>query len=402
MNGDALNTAPKTTAAIDVPQDSSGPSSTPAGANHLSSGDLADALLLSLVPGIGPRLTMALLERFGSPAAVLDAPMSELRHVPGIGAKLSQAISLAREQIDVAAELELCRGNGISILSPGHDDYPRVLREIHDPPAVLFVRGELKRQDGLAIAIVGARHATQYGLAQAERLAGSLARAGLTIISGLARGIDAAAHRGALVAGGRTIAVLGSGLLNIYPPEHQDLAVQVAAQGAILSEAPPRAMPMSGAFPQRNRLISGLSLGVVVVEASNHSGALITARHAMEQGREVFAVPGRVDSRVSHGCHRLIRDGAKLVETADDVLEELGPLVEATVKSDGQKVHHPGELLLNELEQQVLAAVSADPTTIDRVLATSGLPTPQVLSTLSVLEMRRLVKRLGGNLVMRV
>jgi len=392
MGSDELLSEPDSTSAADSLLPTSG----------AADESLASALMLSLVPGVGPRLTMALLEHFGSPAAVLAAPMSELRRVSGVGTKLSQVISLAREQIDVAAELELCRKNAITILAQGNDAYPRVLREIHDPPAVLFMQGNLLPQDGLAVAIVGARHATQYGLAQAERLAGSLARAGLTIVSGLARGTDAAAHRGALAAGGRTVAVLGSGLLSIYPPEHAGLAAEVAAQGAMLSEAPPRAQPMSGAFPQRNRLISGLSLGVIVVEASNQSGALITARHAMEQGREVFAVPGRVDSRMSHGCHRLIRDGAKLVETADDVLEELGPLVEATVRSDGQKVHHPAELLLNELEQQVLAAVSAEPTTIDRVLATSNLSTPQVLSTLSVLEMRRLVKRLGGNLVMRV
>ena len=184
--------------------------------------------------------------------------------------------------------------------------------------------------DALSIGIVGTRHATQYGLRQAERLAGSLARAGLTIVSGLARGIDAAAHRGALAAGGRTLGVLASGVLNIYPPEHDQLANEVAACGALLSEQPARSAPLAGTFPQRNRLISGLSLGVIVVEAAERSGALITARHAMEQGREVFAMPGNVDSRCSHGCHRLIRDGAKLIETADDVLEELGPLVEAT------------------------------------------------------------------------
>jgi DNA processing protein len=276
-----------------------------------------------------------------------------------------------------------------------------MLKEIHDPPPVLFARGTIEPRDALAIALVGSRHGTQYGLAQAERLAGSLARAGLTIISGLARGIDAAAHRGALSAGGRTIAVLGSGLSNIYPPEHGLLADEVAAAGCLISESPPATQPMSGAFPQRNRLISGLSLGVLVIEASLQSGALITARHASEQGRDIFAVPGRIDSRVSQGCHRLIRDGAKLVETADDVLEELGPLVEATTDAGGHSVHHPAELMLNDLERQVLGAVTADATTIDQVVTTSGLPTPQVLATISALEMRRLVRRLGGNRVAR-
>ena len=266
---------------------------------------------------------------------------------------------------------------------------------------MLFVRGAIEPNDALAIAIVGSRHATHYGQEQAERLAGSLARAGLTITSGLARGIDAAAHRGALSAGGRTLAVLGSGVLNVYPPEHDRLAAEVIARGALISESHVRAAPVSGAFPQRNRLISGMSLGVIVVEAALQSGALITARHAMEQGREVFAVPGRVDNRMSRGCHRLIRDGAKLVETAEDVLEELGPLVAAATRNDGTVVHHPAELLLNEPEQQVLAAIQGSPTSIDEVISASGLPTPQVLATLSVLEMRRLVRRISGNQVMR-
>ena len=282
------------------------------------------------MPGIGPRLYKALVDHFGSASAVLAAPMSELRMVPGIGAKLSQAVSRARDEIDVAEEIEFCRQQGIALVGLGDEGYPRMLAEIPDPPTILYVHGELKPQDSLAIAIVGSRHATQYGLAQAERLAASLARAGLVIVSGLARGIDAAAHRGALAAGGRTIAVLGSGVAQIYPPEHKSLADEVAAQGAVVSEAPPRSQPLSGSFPQRNRIISGMSLGVIVVEASTHSGALITARHAMEQNREVFAVPGRVDNRMAHGCHRLLRDGAKLVESADDVLEELGPLVAAT------------------------------------------------------------------------
>jgi DNA processing protein len=189
--------------------------------------------------------------------------------------------------------------------------------------------------------------------------------------------------------------------MNIYPPEHKQLAEEVIAQGAIISESPPRSEPLSGTFPQRNRLISGLALGVIVVEAADRSGALITARHAMEQGREVFAVPGNVDSRASRGCHQLIRDGARLVESADEVLEELGPLVEAAPRGDGQVIHHPAELLLNELEQQVLAAIQGEATPIDRIVADTSLPVAQVLSTLSVLEMRRLIRRLSGTTVIR-
>ena len=364
--------------------------------------DLVDSLRLSLISGVGPRIRQALLERFGSARAALAAAPSELREVYGVGPKLTHKIAGADHEIDVEAEIALCREHGIDIFTEAHTAYPRILREIHDPPGVLFVRGTLKPNDALAVGIVGTRHGTQYGLRQAERLAGGLARAGLTIVSGLARGIDAAAHRGALSAGGRTIAVLAGGVMNIYPPEHDKLAEEVAAHGALLSESPPHSEPLAGTFPQRNRLISGLSLGVIVVEAPERSGALITARHAMEQGREVFAVPGNVDSRASRGCHQLIRDGAKLVESADDVLEELGPLVEAAPRDDGQVIHHPAELLLNELEQQVLAAIGGEATSIDGIVAQSGLPVSQVLSTLSVLEMRRLIRRLSGTTVVRI
>jgi DNA processing protein len=365
-----------------------------------SAAELVDVLRLALIPGVGPRTRKTLLERFGSPRAVLAAAPSALREVPGIGPKLLAKI-LDAHNLDAEGEITLCRRHGIQIITEGMVEYPRALREIHDPPGVLFVRGALLPSDALAVAIVGTRHATHYGLRQAERLAEGLARAGLVIISGLARGIDAAAHRGALAAGGRTIAVLASGVLNIYPPEHEKLAVEIATHGALVSESPPLFEPMAGTFPQRNRLISGMSLGVIVVEAGDRSGALITARHALEQGREVFAVPGNADSRASRGCHRLIRDGATLVTSPEDVLEALGPLVEAAPRPDGSRVHRPAELLLNEVEQQVLAAIGESPTQIDAVVAQSGLPVATVLATLSVLEMRHLVRRLGGSTVAR-
>ena len=364
--------------------------------------DLLDTLRLSMISGVGPRIRKSLLDRFGSARAVLAAAPSELQQVQGVGPKLVRKIAEADHEIDVQAEIELCRQRNIKILVEADPDYPRSLREIHDPPGVLFVRGELKRDDALAIGIVGTRHGTPYGLRTAERLAAALARAGLTIISGLARGIDAAAHRGALAAGGRTIGVLASGVSNIYPPEHVRLADEVAAHGALISESPPDGQPLGGMFPQRNRIISGLSLGVIVVEAAERSGALITARHAMEQGREVFAIPGNIDSRTSRGCHRLIRDGAKLVESVDDVLEELGPLVEAAPRDDGREIHHPAELLLNEPEQQVLAAIGGEATPVDRIIAETGLTAPQVLATLSVLEMRHLIRRLSGTSVVRL
>lgn len=361
-----------------------------------------DAVRLALVPGVGPRHRQDLVVRFGSPAGVLGASSSDLQSVNGIGPKIAARIVAAHDEIDAEAELTLAAAEDIDVLVETDADYPRLLRQIHDPPGVLFRRGNFLPQDELAIAIVGTRHATRYGLAQAERLAGSLARAGFTIVSGLARGIDAAAHRGALAAGGRTIAVLGSGLLNIYPPEHVSLADEIAESGCLLSEAPPRMMPLSGAFPQRNRIISGLSVGSIVVEAADRSGALITARHAYEQGREVFAVPGPIDSRLSRGCHSLIKDGAKLVESIDDVLAELGPLAEHVERDDGNVITQPAELLLNEVEQKVLQAIDSAPTALDAVAAGAGLPIHRVLSTVSVLEMRRLVRRVSGTQVVRV
>lgn len=225
--------------------------------------------------------------------------------------------------------------------------------------------------------------------------------AGYTIVSGLARGIDAAAHRGALAGGGRTLAVLGSGLLNLYPAEHAELALQIREQGAVISEFTPRRSPKSGAFPQRNRIITGLTLGTVVVEAAHRSGALISARLAMEQGREVFAVPGPIDSRMSRGCHRLIRDGAKLVESIDDVIEELGPLIKPLTRQSGRTIHHPAELNLNEQESTVLQAIEVQPTEIDAIVARTGLPITRVLATISVLEIRRLIRRDSGHAVSR-
>jgi DNA processing protein len=370
--------------------------------DRATSDALLDELRLCLVTGVGPRLRQALLERFGSSAAVLAAAPGDLREVPGVGPKTSRAIVDARNDPAALALIEECRRHQIDLLMPSHAEYPRPLKDITDPPGVLFGRGKMLPRDALAIAIVGSRHATHYGLMQAERLASGLARAGLTIVSGLARGIDAAAHRGALAAGARTIAVLGSGVLNIYPPEHAELAEEVMAHGALLSEAAPHSEPFAGAFPQRNRIISGMSLGIIVVEASRQSGALITARLANEQGRQVFAVPGRVDSRTSQGCHRLIRDGAKLVESIDDVLEELGPLVEAAPAPSGHVIHHPAELSLNEVEQKVLAAIPTEATPIDQVIAESGLTAAPVLATLSVLEMKRLVRRTSGSLVQRL
>lgn len=363
--------------------------------------EMRDWLCLSLVSGVGPRIVESLLEHFETATGVLDAPGSDLRRVPGVGKTISNAIKSARDEIDIDAQLATCRQHGIRLLTSRDDAYPRLLNEIPSSPMTLFLQGELKPCDAVAVAVVGSRHASRYGLQQTERLVGGLARAGVTVVSGLARGIDAAAHQAALKAGGRTLAVLAGGILNLYPPEHKELANDIIYQGALISEVPPHIAPTSNSFPQRNRIISGLTLGTIVVEAAYRSGALITAKHAMEQGREVFAVPGRIDSRLSQGCHGLIRDGAKLVQTVDDILEELGPLVEPTTNDDGAVIRHPAELQLNKTEQTVLQAIDVEPTLIDTVAQTTEIPIHRVLATISVLEMRRLIVRIGGNQVAR-
>ncbi len=364
------------------------------------------ALCLSLTPGIGPMTYRQLVDALGSPRAVLKAAPDDLRQVPGVGVKLTRAIATATGRVDISAELQRCREHSLDLLSVENPKYPRRLLEIADPPAILYCRGDLSAVDELAVAIVGTRHATSYGIRQAERLAHGLSLAGFTIVSGMARGIDAAAHRGALAAGGRTIAVLGSGLLNLYPPEHAELSLEIAGHGAVVSEYPTLQSPKSGAFPQRNRIITGLSLGIVVIEAATRSGALISARHAGQQGREVFALPGQVDSRMSSGTHQLIRDGATLVTSVEDVLLGLAPLAQPVTMpgSDDsiQRLHHPAELQLNDHEQRVLQAIQPAPTEIDDIVEDSGLPIQSVLSTISVLEMRHLVRRVSGTRLCRI
>jgi DNA processing protein len=364
--------------------------------------ELRDRLTLAMVPGIGPLAMQRLLAHFSSPAAVLAADSGELQYVPGIGSTLAKRITTARETSEVDQQLTLAAQHQLGILAPPDAAYPRLLKEIPDPPAVLFLRGQLQEIDGLSVAIVGTRHCSRYGLKQAEVLATGLARAGFTVVSGMARGIDTAAHRGALAAGGRTIAVLASGVLSPYPPENAQLADQIAEQGCVLSEAAPTMPPMSGMFPQRNRIISGLTLGTLVVEAGDRSGALITARHATEQNRQVFAIPGPIDTPLSTGTNRLIRDGAKLVTSLDDILEELGPLATEVRREDGTSIRTPAEVKLNEIESQVLQAIDAHGSLIDEVTATAQLPVQKVLATVSVLEMRGLVRKVSGNRVIRV
>ena len=357
---------------------------------------LLAAVRLSLVDGVGPRIRQSLLARFGSSAGVFEARHDELQEVEGVGPKIAAAIVAAKHSRAAETELARCRELGIDLVLRDDAAYPSALDRICDPPGVLFCRGKIEPRDELAVAVIGSRRCTVYGRQQAERIAGALARAGLTIVSGLARGIDAAAHRGALEAGGRTLAVLGTGLAKIYPPEHAELADHVAKQGALLAEVPLDTAPLPGLFPQRNRIISGLSLGVIVIEASRSSGAMHTVRHALEQGREVFALPGRIDSLASEGCHDMIRDGATLIRHVDDVLEGLGPLVGPIHSADGQSVHAARELLLDDQERRILNLVPIDPIHIDQILSQAGIEPSRALATLTVLEMRRLVRRLPG------
>jgi DNA processing protein len=357
-----------------------------------------DLLTLHLVPGIGPRLTAALLERFGSAAAVLKAKPNQLREVPHIGATLAERLAQALVRCDPDAELALMAKHGVQLLARGQPGYPESLQHIPDPPHLLYVRGELRPTDAKAVALVGSRGCTSYGRRVAERLATGLVHAGFVVVSGLARGIDGVAHRAALQAGGRTVAVLANGLAQVYPPEHAELASEVAKAGAVLTEAPMTSEPMAGLFPARNRLISGLSQAVVVIEAAERSGALITARHAGEQGRPVFAVPGPVDSPASSGTHRLARDGAILIRGVEDILEELGGLPTAAVTSVAPAQPPAG---LDAVQQQLWELLAEGPRHIDELSRAMHLAVGPIAGALLMLEMKKAVRRLPGNLYER-
>lgn len=367
--------------------------------------ELFDEILLSMIDGIGPLTTRRLLERFGTASAILAAKQDELRSVSGVGEKISRQIVSAHSLYKPEELIALCEREKIGILGKVDSRYPRRLLEIADAPPILYVKGEPAPEDAMALAVVGTRGMSAYGRRMTTFLAGALARAGVTVVSGLAAGIDAAAHTAALDANGRTVAVLGSGLLEIYPPQHRELAERIVENGAIYSELHPKAAPLAGNFPQRNRIVSGLSLGVLVVESPRKSGSLITARLAMEQNREVFAVPGPIDSENSRGCHQLIKDGAKLVESAFDILDELGPLplpAPTGAKEESlEEIRHAAELTLNEREKSILALIAPESTPLDEIIRQSSLTVPQVIAVISVLEMKRLVVRGEGGKISR-
>lgn len=353
-------------------------------------------LALNMVPHVGPAAFALLLGHFGTARRALKAPLKALERIHSIGPATAKAIRSFPAEETIARERKRMAARGLRFLTLRDAEYPALLREIHQPPPVLYIRGSWTDADRRAVAIVGSRDATPYGRGVADRLGCDLAVRGLTIVSGLARGIDAAAHRGALRAGGRTIAVLGSGADIIYPSEHRKLAEGIAQQGALLSEFPLGTNPHPGNFPQRNRLISGLCLGVIVVEAAVDSGALITANHALEQGREVFAVPGVARGRLSQGCHRLIKAGAKLTERWEDVMEELGVQAPTLQETVPQLPPVDGE------ERRVLSLLREEPVHIDVLIAASKLPVPVVAASLLSLEMKGWVKQLSGKTFVRV
>ncbi len=354
-------------------------------------------IALNMLPRIGPVRVRKLLELLGSPQAVLSAGSRELQQVSGIGAEVANSIRNWKTHADPAAELERVAAAGAHVVTLTDPAYPAILSEIHDPPIVLYVRGELPTAP--SIAVVGTRKPSLYATECAKKLSYQLAYSGLTITSGLARGVDTAAHQAALAANGRTIAVLGSGLNQLYPPENAELAEKIAdGNGAVISEFPMDTQPDKQTFPMRNRIVTGLSTGLLVIEAGTTSGSLISANQAGDQGRSLYAVPGRIDQPKALGSNRLIQQGAKLVLSAQDILDDLGLLFrdEPKLERSAPKAE------LTAAEQSVRDAIGDDETPLDTIISKCGLPTQQVSSTLLALEMRRLVKQLPGSRFVKI
>jgi len=370
-------------------------------------------LALARAPGLGARAARRLLERFGDPCEAFHAPASALAEL-GLG-EAARAALAGPQWTQVASDRRWLASPGHGLLTLADAEYPALLRVIADPPPVLFVRGDAGSLAAPGIAIVGSRNPTPSGAETAFGFARALARAGLTVVSGLALGIDAASHRGALAAGGATVAVAGCGPDLVYPARHRALAAEVAASGAVISEFPPGTPPRAGHFPRRNRLLSGLSLGVLVVEAGRASGSLITARFALEQGREVFAVPGSIHNPLARGCHALIREGAKLVETAQDVLEEIAPQLASSLagENDAPATSAPATSApatsaptisdreqappaLDEDYRELLAAMGFEAASVDVLVERTGLTAGEVSSMLLQLELNGYVTSVSG------
>jgi len=358
---------------------------------------------LSLVNGVGASRIRALLAQFGSATAVMNAPRTALIRVNGVGPQTAAAITQFDDYAAVDTQLERAAQLGATLIMPWDNRFPTRLRQIYDPPALLWMRGTLTPADDRALAIVGTRRCTDYGKRQAHRFAQALVQAGFTVVSGLAYGIDGAAHRGALDAGGRTLAVLGSGVNRIYPSKHKRLAQSIIEQGAVLSEYPLDAPPDASNFPERNRIVSGTTLGTLVVESHREGGALITARMAVEQNREVFAVPGDVGRKAAVGTNRLIQRGhAKLALDVDDILDELGmePAVPDATGEAPDEASTPTSL--NAVEQRLYEALDSDPVHIDTLCADTEIDPSTALVYLLSLEFKGLVRQMAGKQFYRV
>jgi DNA processing protein len=353
--------------------------------------DLRYWIALSMLPEVGPVGAGKLLSAFGTPEKIFDARVKDLLAVDGIGISRAKSITGFSSWGTVEKQIKVIEREGMQAVHIGDSAYPEMLREIDDPPVVVYVRGDILPQDKYAIAVVGSRNLTHYGEAVAENISEELACMGFTIVSGMARGVDSISHRSAIKAGGRTIAVLGSGVDVPYPPENRMLMNRIAEAGYVLSELPPGSPPDKENFPKRNRLISGLSMGVLVVEATSKSGALITARCALEQGREVFAVPGSITSANSEGTNELIKKGASLTRMAEDILSELAPVLKGFIRSrDKVKIE------VTEEEGKLCNLLSGEPKQVDVISRESGLPASKVLAVLLGLELKGAVKQITG------
>lgn len=363
--------------------------------------DLHYWLALYRAPGVGPATFQALLARFGAPRTVCEAGAGALAAC-GLLAKPALDYLRAPDWAAVERDLAWLEQPGHHVLCLHDPRYPTLLREIADPPPLLFVHGDPAVLSTLQLAMVGSRNPTPAGRETAQAFAYHLAATGLTVTSGLALGIDAASHRGALEAGGYTIAVAGTGLDRVYPARHRELAHQIAARGALVSEFAVGTPALPDHFPRRNRIISGLALGTLVVEAAPRSGSLITARTATEQGREVFAIPGSIHNPLAHGCHALIRQGAKLVETAQDILEELGPLAQTVTTAPLARSPGNDSTPLGVEAAKVMESLGFEPAPVDIVIERSGLTPDKVSSILLVLELPGYVATTAGGLYIQV
>ncbi len=353
--------------------------------------DLTYWIALSLLPDIGPVRARKLLSVFATPEMVFRAGFDDLMKVEGIGAIIARKVRDFSAWGGIERQIREMEDKDIKVISLQEASYPEMLREIDDAPVVIYARGDILPYDKFAIAIVGSRRLTQYGASVAEKISEDLASCGFTVVSGMARGVDSISHKGALKAGGRTIAVLGSGLDIPYPPENKALMENIVKSGCALSEFLPGTLPEKENFPRRNRLISALSLGVLVVEATLDSGALITARYAAEQGREVFAVPGSITSCCSEGTNELIRGGAILVRKAEDIIEELAPVLKGFLKTRDKTA-----INISDEEKKVCNLLSGEPKQIDVISRESGLPSSKALGILLGLELKGAVKQITG------